>query len=115
MIDSTGVFDLSTLIPKTQYWHLLTGYDADTDLFAQAVMGPTDLGPDDPGPNGTTPRRFSVPAGLTGMGLELRYAASFTHEPTDEDRDTYAPAGHRSWEQDEDVLGPAAAPEYDDE
>lgn len=86
------------------YWHLLTGYDEKTDIFAYMIAGPSNLGPDDAGQNGKPIREMVIPNDMVG---EFRYVTSFTHEPTVEDLDDHSPEGHRSWEQDQ--------PEDDDE
>ncbi|WKW85524.1 hypothetical protein SEA_REYNAULD_72 [Rhodococcus phage Reynauld] len=96
-----------------QYWHLFTSYDS--ALYASVVVGPSPYGPDESVPDAEDPkpiREIKIGPLLDDENRFATWVATFDHEPTTEDKDAYAPEGHRSWEKDED--GNLIFPDGDD-
>lgn len=82
-------------------WHVYHDHNIDTDLYAAAVLGPTDLEADDLSASGEVlVRDHEFP--ISDMGLTLRYVATFDHEPSDAEKDELAPEGHRTDDADEE-------------
>lgn len=79
------------------FWHVFSAYEPKSDFYAHVILGDLSLKSTDLNKSGERIRDSEIP--FPEFDVVLKYVTTFDHEPSEHDKDTLAPLGHRSWEQ----------------
>lgn len=83
------------------YWHLFNNVN-DIGVYTAALIGPSEFSADTPAVNGVPPKHVTFPDAMSQSDEKLTWAATFDHEPTELEKDYFAPDGYKS--TDEEVM-----------
>ena len=87
---------------EPRWWHVYGGVVEVLGTWTTVVVGPSPLGPNDLSKTGIRVRELRIPS----YGSDLTFLDSFDHEPSEREKDMFAPEEYRELDDRGDPIEP---------